>query len=283
MKRDVDKVSRYGWKVIDEPGKFMMLDKHDIRVDTSYQREAIKASVTQIASSWSWIACGVIIVAQRGNGYWCIDGDHRLLAARERRDISKVPCLVFKSEGVSVEAQAFVRIQKNRHPLLTFDTFRALVTAGDEAAQWLAGLMDRLGIEPTRSGAARPNQLAALNLVMRMANADRAGCERTLKVASKLCQGVSPIHKTLLEGLWHIERYCGPSAGLSNERLVNRMEKVGVTAMMEKIGKARIYFSRGGGQVCAQAILDAVNRGLSERYVLREVEPFRSPTGGVEA
>ena len=92
----LDKVQRYGWVTAHAQGRFEMINKRLLNVNTEiYQREASKTKVLELASNWSWIACGALIVADRDGVYWVADGQHRKLAADKRSDIKELPCMVF--------------------------------------------------------------------------------------------------------------------------------------------------------------------------------------------
>lgn len=101
------KIDRYGWTVKDKPGEMKMLHKSVLKVHPSYQRHALKQKIASIASSWSWVAAGAIIVGERGGEYWVIDGQHRVLAAHNRADIDKLPCIIFVTDDVKQEARGF--------------------------------------------------------------------------------------------------------------------------------------------------------------------------------
>lgn len=109
----VTKVEAFGWKMIDAPGRFEMIDKVLLRVDHSYQRDTINNKrVNEIASEWSWVSCGTLTVACRpdmmnerslqmlttGAKTWA-DGVLRLILNRGSR--KKLPSLFLADEGDS--------------------------------------------------------------------------------------------------------------------------------------------------------------------------------------
>lgn len=94
----LDKVQRYGWTMQDKQGEQRQINKNLLLVNDDYQRTASASKILEIASEWSWIGCGVIIVAKRDGSYWVIDGQHRVLAAKRRSDIKEMPCLVLMSK-----------------------------------------------------------------------------------------------------------------------------------------------------------------------------------------
>lgn len=84
----VTKVERFGWTIKDAPGVMTLLDKKVLQIHQDYQRQAIVSKIRAITATWSWVACGAIIVGKRCGEYWVIDGQHRVLAARQRADIT---------------------------------------------------------------------------------------------------------------------------------------------------------------------------------------------------
>lgn len=93
----IDKIKRYGWKLIDKQGEFMLIEKDELYVDPVYQRSNWNSKkVNDIASAWSWNRCGTLTVAIRDDKWWIIDGATRKLAADKRSDIKKLPCMVVR-------------------------------------------------------------------------------------------------------------------------------------------------------------------------------------------
>jgi hypothetical protein len=91
----LSKVERYGWEMKDEPGELMHVDKKRLRIDHEYQRSANEVKVTEITKRFSWLALGAIVVVRRGDAYYVVDGQHRVMAAMRRTDIATLPCVVF--------------------------------------------------------------------------------------------------------------------------------------------------------------------------------------------
>ena len=129
------KEKRYGYRFIDKPGKFMMIDKNELSVDHSYQRHDVYMDgIRKMAKEWSWVACGAISVAKRGDAYMVTDGQRRTLAAMLLQSIKELPCMVFDSEGVRDEAEKFLLPNRNRKPVSAFDKYRAQVMIGEATA-----------------------------------------------------------------------------------------------------------------------------------------------------
>lgn len=264
--KNVNKVLRYGWRPLDEPGKYMMVDKHDLHVDPGYQRDAIHGRITKMASEWSWVLCEAIIVGFRDNKYWVIEGQHRVLAARERRDIAKLPCLVFRTETVAQEAKAFVDISMGRKFLSIYDKFRAKKVAGDETALWVQALMDQVHVAIVRA-VSGPNQIAAIGVVLNMAEFNRESCKRVVQVYSGMARDIEPLKIDILSGLWYVDRFC-VQGNIATERVNDRIRTVGLHAISDAIARAKVYYGNGGDVVCARGIINAMNKAVRSKFEL---------------
>jgi hypothetical protein len=118
----------------------------DLQVDPAYQRSIdngpSQALIRKIATFWDWTLFHPLAVARREDGsLWVVDGQHRLAAARLRRDIYDIPCVVSPSLCQADEAASFVAMNQQRRALSKLDLFKAAVTGTDsEAAQIAAAL-----------------------------------------------------------------------------------------------------------------------------------------------
>lgn len=120
----------------------------ELQIDRDYQRSLDTASsqslIRKIAQYWNWDLCQVLVVARRKDGgLYVIDGQHRLEAARLRRDLGQLPCVVVESESPAEEAASFVHLNQQRRPLTKLDLFKAAVASEDpEACAILEALQD---------------------------------------------------------------------------------------------------------------------------------------------
>jgi hypothetical protein len=123
----------------------------DLNIDPSYQR-SIEAAASQtlirrIAQFWDWSLCQPLTVARRADGtLMVVDGQHRLEAARLRRDIEDLPCVVTSYSSAGDEAAAFVALNQQRRPLGAIDLFKAALAAEDDDARKIARLLTEAGL-----------------------------------------------------------------------------------------------------------------------------------------
>lgn len=263
----VNKVERYGWVMKDKPGTLQQIPKNFLCINEAYQREANKQKVLEIASQWSWLACGTITVAQRKGRLWVIDGQHRVLAARKRSDIYELPCLEFELDDVRDEAMGFYRANAGRKPVTALAKHKALLVAGDATANQVADALNAAGLS-LKKRAKSAGEIKAVSLLYARANESLPLLHSVLKLCADLCQadGVF-VHERLLDGIWYIAK--NYEHGLKDARLVARLKSVGARSLITAAQRAAAYYTKGGAAVWANGMLTEINRGLHKRFVLR--------------
>lgn len=263
----VSKIKRYGWTILDRPGVLMEIDKNELHVDASYQRDVSgkDAKVVAIAAAWSWIACGAIIVAMRNNKAHVIDGQHRVLAAMKRSDIASLPCIVFETENSAQEAQGFLQANTFRKAMKASDQFRAMVVAGHPVAIKVAELVESGGRIISSRGESGKH-LTCISAMMRCAEADWNTLERIYPVIDELCVDRPVTHK-IVAALFYIERYEVRRKSLTEKRWKDRLKKVGADALETGARKVAGYLGMSGEKVWARGMIDVLNRGLRDDFL----------------
>ena len=259
------KVKRYGWIITDKPGVLMDINKSDLFVDPAYQRDVRTkdAKVTAIAAAWSWIACGAIIVGMRNDEarMYVIDGQHRVLAAMKRADISTLPCIVFETDGPVQEAQGFLQANTYRKAMQYADQFKARVVAGDEMVIRVNDLVLQHGrVVASYSG---PSTMGCARALLEAALLDWPVVERIYPIISELCAGRT-ISQQILVGLFYIERQESNGKSLLSKRWRDRLNKVGAEALETGARKMAGYAGANGARIWARGMVDVLNRGLRD-------------------
>jgi hypothetical protein len=266
------KADHLGLKVADQPGRFEWIPKDRLLVDPSYQREAITSKVKRMAAEWSWIAPGVLIVARRGGKLYVIDGDHRVLAARRRADVTQLPCMVFETETAVEEARGFLATNTNRRPLSALDRFRAQVTVGDEAATLVHRLLEEAGYALATSVAFDGRRTKCVGVMVRYAKEDRESYLRAWPLILEVAAG-GPIYERVVQAIAYVEqRLGGTGESLAKDPWHQRLVRLGPHGIRDATARAASYFVKRGEKIWAMGLIDALNRGLRNRLVL--------PTGG---
>jgi len=265
------KESRYGWTVSGEMGEYRLIHKDDLRIDYSYQRDNIaKNRINTICREWSWVAFGVITVAQRSDGsLWVMDGQHRLLASRNRSDITTLPCLVFKAEKRE-EALAFHAVNTLRGPVDSYHRFRALLTAGDPLAVAVNDMVKADGYELCNAGARRQEGNYKIGIISTLTRAyaeDPDKAKLTWSLCVMICPNGESISQLLFEGIFLLAKHL-PKLGAGSvfePQHVEKLVQAGQSEILRRIAAVRNYRGAGGEKTSAQGIITVLNHKRKNR------------------
>jgi hypothetical protein len=258
----VSKVSRYKWKSNDDKGEFSWVHKAALSVDFAYQRDANHTKVLEITKDWSWMGCGVILVVRRPDGLlYVIDGQHRVSAAMKRDDITDLPCMIFDVSKVCDEAKGFLNANTLRKPVPAVAKFRAMVVSGDRRALDVQEVLDELGMVIGKNGT--PRIFGSIAWAVKAAGQDVSSFRKTMFAAKDLCGDSGAMAEYLCRGLFELQRRHG---ALDDVKFVKRMMSVGWEAIVNDIHAACVYFKKGGERTFMAGIINAVNRGLRNRF-----------------
>lgn len=264
----VDKTKRYGWITKDDPGTLKNLHKDVLQIHPAYQRDVIPAKVKEITQNWSWVGAGAIVVGERGGEFWVIDGQHRVLAAKRRSDITHLPCVIFQTACVKQEAVAFLDLNTGRKPVSSIGKFKAMIAAGDAAACTVHKTLENLGVTP-KATANKSKELKSVAWAIRKAGEDADKFELVMRIAAELSHDI-PIQEKLLDGLWYIHQYL--PCGIDDKRFSDRVRAIGARKLIDAANKASAYFVRGGAKTWATGMMDEINKGLRHKFELRNAE-----------
>lgn len=256
--------------IVNAPGVFMMIPVTDIKIDTEYQRPLTGARVDRIKDNWSWLACGVITVALRGQGsgqYYAIDGQHRVAAA-ERAGIAELPCLVFESVSHTDEAQGFLDVNTSRKAMSVLDRYRALLVVEDPVALKVRDLLTQANRLPINTSGAKDDGrgIKCLDYIMQAVTTDEEVLTKLWPLIIDLCDG-KLIVKRLVQGLFYTERFL-TNTSLLERHWRRRLMQVGFDTIVKSIDETCSFEGRAGAAVCAAGILRALNRGLRNKLTL---------------
>lgn len=126
----------------------------ELHVDARYQRslesKRSQQNIARIVAGFRWAAFGAVLVTARDEGgWWLLDGQHRVAAARQL-GINAVPCVEVAAADVADQARLFVAANRDRVAVNPFALHHALVAAGDADARAIAAACRRAGIEVAR-------------------------------------------------------------------------------------------------------------------------------------
>lgn len=122
-----------------------------LHVDQTYQRsiegKASQKLINAIAAEFMWARfIPLTVCAGDDDTYSVIDGQHRLMGARKRGGINKLPCYVISADSVQEQAAHFAALNENRVRMHTVDLYHARVAAGKPIAIKVQRLCTATGI-----------------------------------------------------------------------------------------------------------------------------------------
>jgi hypothetical protein len=255
--------TRLKFNVLDEPGQFRRIDKNELAIDDSYQREASQQKINAIASNWSWMACGAIHVAERDGDFYVFDGGHRVLAARKRRDIDELPCLVFGSEGTIGEARGFLSVNTLRRPLKALERFKAQLVVGDKAALLVDELMREHSYRPADTS--HPGKVVkCVSTLYLYSQRSPDLFRRMFPLIVAVCEGDTILEK-IVKSLMYIQERLeenGSCHSLLAYPWDKKVVSVGRLGIIRACDKAASAYSTGGPKVWAFGVVGALNHRM---------------------
>jgi Family of unknown function (DUF6551) len=127
-------------------------------------------TIARITRDFHWARWQPPTVSPTVKGkYVVIDGQHRIMAAKGRPDLTKIPVYVVPDLTVQEAAKHFYHINKTRVPLHPLQVYRAELTMGDPLALRVAAVCDEAEIDicktPAGFGETLPRQTAAIGTI----------------------------------------------------------------------------------------------------------------------
>lgn len=265
-KSGLTKIDRYGWAKPGARGELHWVDPKNIQIDARYQRGVNENKVKTIARDFSWPAFGVVLLAQRADGaLFAFDAQHRVLAARRRADVDKVPALVFPMADTKEEAHAFLQANTLRRPLTAVDRHRALVIDGDSAAKIVADLLAQSGRKASVSRGQRT--VSCLNSLILMARLNPSTLRRLWPLFMQLTES-APLVQTMVGALFYLE--CN-AVDLSQSMLdplwSKKLLAIGADGIVLAARKAAQFRGVGGAKIWADGVAAALNKGQHSRKI----------------
>lgn len=265
-KYPVSRIERFGWKVVDAPGKMGLIDKDALMIDPSYQRNLSQQRVRKIVSEWSWMACGAIVVAERNGQYYVIDGQHRVNAALLRKDITDLPCIVFETQESSQEAGGFYRINLGRKSPRLVEQWKARMEAGEPTVTGLSKLFASYGYTPDTDNTTSENTVMCIGTSIQYYEQDPEMFKNVFRLLVRLCAG-NNIKQPIMGGIWWLAS--NVSSEVFEEKWLAVIDKLGLSRLETACKKASIVYGRGGVKLWGETILTEINKGRSKKLAPR--------------
>lgn len=252
------KIEHYGWNALDKEGEFQMVYKKDIFVDKRYQRGLNQSRVLEISRNFSWGLFGTLTVVSRNGVFYVAEGQHRLMAAMNRADITHVPCMVFYHNDIKKEANLFLLINTMRKAMYTYEKINALCVTGDPVTAAVNEIIQKTGHYFGKNSSGK-YAVSCGRTLMKCYQRDPVLFGPTWDVCVGVC-GEGGIHGEIFEGLFYIAKDMGISLALYREKLI----AAGRANILSSIATAKSFYSKGGPKVYASGIANIINYRLRE-------------------
>lgn len=246
----------------DDPGELEWIDKTLLKVDEAYQRNTSNEKVWFIAREWSWVACGAIIVAKRmGTGFFIIDGQHRVLAAQERSDIDKLPCIVFQVDSVINEAEGFLGANSKRKPLTAVDKYKAMLVTRDPRAVMVESLLNAANRSMSKNSG--PNTVSCAHVLIEAAEHKRDALITVWPIFSVISLD-KPMSGNMLKALVYIQHKL-KNDSLNEQRWIRKLTKtLGHDRLQTVMRQAALQLSHNSAKSHAIGIVGALNKNTNK-------------------
>ena len=257
-KNDQGGVARYNVTVRNAPGEFLMIPKHELEVDGTYQRNRInQRRVDALTRTWDWIACGCLVVALRDDNKWfVVDGQHRKLAADQRGDINELPCLVFETTNRREEAVSFLAINQGRVGVGSLDRYRAQLLSGDKTAYAVDAMLKSTGHRAGETASART--VSCVQCLYNLAKEDRERFERLWPLLAELHPD-GPMTEMVIKGLWTVDKWLGERS-VTESPYREKLLVIGGKGLHHEIRREMAVIGQSGSRVAACAIAKYLNK-----------------------
>lgn len=243
-----------------------MIDKNDLNIDGTYQREQVSdEKLRSIAREWDWKLLGTLAVIRRGDGsLWVYDGGHRTRASFLRDDIQFLPCMVFDVSDEKEEAKAFVGTNTMTSNVSAFHRHRASVKAGEPYSLAVQAMVEKYGYIPSNC-ANKSGNFAAINTLRTLIIQDAEMAERVFEACTRIAGDGAPISGEVIDAIYTCQvKLVGKADILANGHL-ERLIKEGLTGIEAAIRREKHIVGKGGAVVASKAVLDILNKGKQRR------------------
>jgi hypothetical protein len=257
----ISKVERYKWLVLDKPGVFKRVDKNELHIDHRYQRDANLAKVTEIASEFSWPAFGVLIVTNRADKLYVVDGQHRFLGSMKRSDVTTVPCMIFESQGLPFEAKTFLDAQTKRKPVTAVAKYKALLVSKDPIALGVDKLVRASGRKVSNSPSA--NTICCIALLLKTQATSPEILAKLWPLVLKICKNTTIADKMIGALVW-VEKWMPEGQSLTDRKWSEKLMKAGAEGIIRQIHKAMSYYVASGQAVWGRGVVELLNHKLRD-------------------
>lgn len=245
---------------------YLPLEWLEIETENKYQRMIRPAHVLFLVENWDDDLAVTFLVSHRDGRFFVVDGQHRMLALRDRGDTEvRVACVIFEGLISADEAKRFRRTQQDRKALRSLDFFRSGLVEGDPLVHDVNRIVREEGFAVNLVGAANsPTDIIATGALLKIYGKGRR--EELLREVLRAVRESFPgeavaTQGTMLEGIGRfMARYWGK---YDSTGLIRALRTVTATSLLSE-GTARKKVLRlTSPDGVAHVVLGLYNRGRS--------------------
>lgn len=260
---NITKRERYNWQELGEEGTFKWLDKNEIGIDTTYQREEVSRKKTlDIAKDFDWKLFGAVAVVRRPDGtLWAYDGGHRLRASQLRDDVQKIPCMIFSAADISEEAEIFVRSNTNVSNVSAYDLYKPDLARGLHDAIEAKRILAKHGYRATKSDERYGFQ--AIKTLRAMIKKDPICAEKVFDLGAEIADDGEQVSAFFLRGLFYLAK--NVEEDIFSGKWRSKLMLYSMQSINHAIRQEKHLIGKGGERIEAKAILDLLNKKVRNK------------------
>lgn len=267
MDKEKKQSKKQKWNDPGDHGTFMMVDKNELNIDLTYQREIRGIGrVNKIARDFSWAKFQVLTVAEREDDFYIVDGGNRWRAAILRDDIEKVPCMIFGIGSIAEEADLFLGNNEERKTVSAFEKHRAGLVKGDHTCIEAEKIITKYGYSFAIS--AGNYETSAVATVHSLVRKSRATADATINLLSKVANG-DTLGNNELKALFYLIEV---NRGIRFfEKPLDNMIEAGLDKIRTEIKYNILRRGKGSPKVMAEGMLEILNKGMKEKIIVPSI------------
>ena len=245
---------------------YLPLSWLEVENDERYQRVIRPAWIAYLVANWDDDLAVTFLVSHRDGRYFVVDGQHRMLALRERGDTEvRVACVIFEGLVTAEEAKRFRRTQQDRKSLSSVDFFRSGLIEGDPLVHDVFRIVAEEGFNVNLiNSTTSPTDIIATGALLRIYGKGKR--EDVLREVLRLVRDAFPgevaaTQGTMLQGLGRfVGRYWGK---YDRTGLIRSLRTMTAPALLAEGNARRKVLRLSSVDGVAHVALGLYNRGRS--------------------
>lgn len=253
---------------------FAWVAAKDIKVG-AYQRDPNPRRVNDIAEGWDPDVFGAVLLSQREDGVYALDGQHRVAAVLVKWGVGttkQVPCLVYRGLSLEDEARIYFKMNKKRLTPSSHDAFKARLFF-DPVAQEIQALLDARDLSLKAAPGNTQLRYGEIMAVSELEEIYKTGMlPEVLDTIHAAWMGEPGAHRAShMRGIYNfLNRYhdffygnqSDKARGIRTIRLIDALTEMGPDGLAKRAKFYRETIESSGAIAAARAIHSRYNHGL---------------------